>query len=97
MRLADERVVDALAVVDAAGREPMGATRIEGLDGEEDPATGPSYDHADLAKAIALPDRIFEGVVDRRHDVQRRPEPPRELVELARDLGRQIHAGEGRG
>src|SRR2546430_1450192 len=85
-RLPYERVEDAFAVMDAAGREPVGATRIEGLDREKDFPVRAPHDHADLADAVRVVDRIEEAVVDRRVDPPRFAVPGRELSDLLVEL-----------
>src|SRR5439155_26999583 len=85
-RLPYERVEDAFAVMDAAGREPVGATRIEGLDREKDFPVRAPHDHADLADAVRVVDRIEEAVVDRRVDPTRFAVPARELGNLLVEL-----------
>src|SRR5438105_13313774 len=56
-RLPYERLEDAFAVMDAAGREPVGLARIEGLDRQEDLPVRAPHDHADLADAVGVVDR----------------------------------------
>src|SRR5437773_7579307 len=81
-RLPYERVEDAFAVMDAAGSEPVGATRIEGLDREKDFPVRAPHDHADLADAVRVMDRIEEAVIDRRVDPPRFAVSGRELSDL---------------
>src|ERR1700687_2101565 len=91
VRLTNERVVDALAMMDSARRQTEGTSRVEGLDRQQQSATAPSDDHADLTETIALPDRILEGVVDCRVDHDRRAVARRQVGKLAlRGLG-QLH------
>ena len=47
-RLPKDGVEDRLVAVDPAGRQAVGAARIERLDGEEQVARRPANDHADL-------------------------------------------------
>src|SRR5262245_1612858 len=39
-------------MVDAAGQQPEGARRIEGLDRRDEPAVGTAHDHTDLTVAV---------------------------------------------
>ena len=56
VHLAQERVLDVLAVLDAAGRQTIGARRIEGLGLQQDAAARTADRHRDLAPTPAAAD-----------------------------------------
>src|SRR5438093_7350562 len=58
--LATERIEDPLAVVDPAGRQPVRAAGIKGLDRERQLSVAPSDDHTNLGEPIRSLDRVEE-------------------------------------
>src|SRR6267143_1397937 len=85
-RLPYERLEDAFAMMDAAGREPVSAARIEGLDRQKYLPGRAPYDHADLSDAVGVVDRIEEAVVDRCVDPPRLSVSGREQSDLPVEL-----------
>src|SRR2546429_237840 len=89
-RLPYERLEDASAGRDAAGRGRVGLARIEGFDRQEALPVGAPPAHAALADAVGVVDRIEEAVVDRRVAPPRLAVSGRELSDLPVELGHSL-------
>ena len=92
--LAHQGVVHPLAMIDPAGRQAIGAARIERLDRKEKLSVRPPDDHAYLAEAVRSTDRVIEAAIDRRVDRHRRAESSSEVGELRLRVGCQLHAAQ---
>ena len=90
-RLDLDREQPQLAIVLFVEHVQLAADRIERLDREQQVSIRTTDDHADLAEAILLADRIVEGVVNGRADAPGRTIAILEATDLRDRVGAQFH------